>query len=82
MLLSTSHRTTTTVMEPAPAVRARGRVQACCLRTAPTSKHAPLQTGDYVFNILMWNQRLLYERAAEEGPAKSVKDRFKGLLSW
>ena len=45
------------------------------------------QTGDYVFNVLMWSQRLLYEHADQQAAAaaaegSSLKGRFKGLLGW
>lgn len=49
-----------------------------------------LQTGEYVFNILMWNERLLQQAQAAEAKdeqqhhsvsVSKIKDRFKGLLS-
>ncbi len=51
--------------------------------TAPPNKKQK-QTGDYVFDILMWNKRLLYSHAQEEEEASAgskLKDKFKGLLS-
>ncbi|GBF99476.1 hypothetical protein Rsub_12144 [Raphidocelis subcapitata] len=46
------------------------------------------KTGDYVFNVLMWNDRLLHSAEKHDNPEEAlsgytrIKDKFKGLLGW
>jgi hypothetical protein len=56
------------------------------LAPAPAAPAGP-QSGDYVFDILVWNERMLQFDQQDGNPEEQLsgytklKDRFKGLLS-